>query len=66
MNSVELSRTYLSQVLVEFGRIKIFGSKNILGTFPHVIWCYILCMHAHPHRRKDQIPQRSLRDFRSR
>ena len=24
------------------------------------------CMHARPHRRKDQLPLRSLRDFRSR
>ena len=26
----------------------------------------MLCMHARPHRRKDQLPLRSLRDFRSR
>ena len=25
-----------------------------------------LCMHARPHRRKDQLPLRSLRDLRSR
>ena len=65
MNSVKFSRTDLSRILVEFGRIKILGSKNILGTFPHLIWGHILCMHAHPHRRKDQFPLRSLRDLHS-
>ena len=25
---------------------------------------HIRCMHARPHRRKDQLPQRSLRDLR--
>ena len=66
MNSVELSRTDLSRILVDFDRIKSLGSKNILGTFPHLIWGHILCMHAHPHRRKDQLPLRLLRDLRSR
>ena len=28
-------------------------------------WGHIGCMHARPHRRKDQIPQRSHRDRRS-
>ena len=55
MNSVEFSRTDLSQFLVEFGRIKILGSKNTFGTFPHIIWSHTLCMQAHPHRRKDRI-----------
>ena len=27
---------------------------------------HIRCMHARPHRRKDQLPLRSLRDLRSR
>ena len=36
MKSVEFSRTDLSRILVEFGRIKIFASKNILGTFRHL------------------------------
>ena len=27
---------------------------------------HMLCMHARPHRRKDQLPLRSLRDLRSR
>ena len=32
---------------------------NILGTFLHLIWDHILCMHARPHRRKDQLLLRS-------
>ena len=66
MSSVEFSRTDLSRILVEFDRIKSLGSKYILGTFPHPIWGKILCMHAHPHRRKDQLPLRSFRELRSR
>ena len=27
---------------------------------------HMRCMHARPHRRKDQLPLRSLRDLRSR
>ena len=66
MNSVEFSRTDLSRILVKFGRNNFLSSENILGTFPHVIWGHILCIQAHPHRRKDQLPLRSLRDLRSR
>ena len=55
-----------SAEVVEFGRIKILGSKKILRTFPHPIWSHILCMHAHPHRREDQLPLRLLRDLHSR
>ena len=29
------------------------------------MWGHIPCMHARPHRRKDQLPLRSLRDLRS-
>ena len=61
-NGVEISRTYLSRILVKifvvFGQFMFLGSKNVLGTFPHLIWGQILCMHAQPHRRKDQLPLR--------
>ena len=66
MNSVEFSRTDLSRILVEFGRIKFLGSKHFLSTFPHLMWVHILCMHTHPRRRKDRIPLRLVRDLRSR
>ena len=66
MNSVEFSRTDLSLIFVDFTRNKILGSKNNSGTFPQLIWGHTLCMQAHPHRRKDQLPLRSLRDLRSR
>ena len=66
MNSVEFSRTDLSRILVEISRIKILGSKNILGTFPHLIWGHLLCKYNHPHRRKDHLPLRLLRDIPSR
>ena len=66
MNGVEFSRTDLSRTLVEFGRIETLGPKNNLGTFSHLIWGHILCMHSHPHHRKDQLPLRSLRDLHSR
>ena len=29
--------------------------------FPLLMWGHIRCMHARPHRRKDQLPLRSLR-----
>ena len=66
MNSVEFSRTDLSRILVEFGQIEILDSKNILGTFPHLIRGHILCMHAHPHRRNDKLSLQSYRDLHSR
>ena len=34
--------------------------------FPLLMWGHIRCMHARPHRRKDQLPLRSLRDLRFR
>ena len=34
--------------------------------FPVLMWGHIRCMHARPHRRKDQLPLRSLRDLRFR
>ena len=34
--------------------------------FPHLLCRHIRCMHARPHRRKDQLLLRSLRDLRSR
>ena len=40
--------------------------KTVLGTFPHLTWDHKRCMHARPHRRKDQLPLRSLCDLRSR
>ena len=40
--------------------------RNRLGTSPHLIWGHIRCMQARPHRRKDQLPLRLLRDLRSR
>ena len=35
-------------------------------SFPHLIGGHIRCMHARSHCRKDLLPLRSLRDFRSR
>ena len=34
--------------------------------FPLLMWGHIRCMHTRPHRRKDQLPLRSLRDLRFR
>ena len=34
--------------------------------FPLLMWGHIRCMHARPHRRRDQLPLRSLRDLRFR
>ena len=41
-----------------------FGNK--FSVLPLLMWGHIRCMHARPHRRKDQLPLRSLRDLRFR
>ena len=54
----------------ECGRIMIeaFGSKTFfvcLKSIDYINVGHMLCMPARPHRRKDQVPLRSLRDLRS-
>ena len=53
--------------------IIVFGTLNSNNNSEYLILTYhipnvgnIRCMHARPHRRKDQLPLRSLRDVRSR
>ena len=51
-----------------FGK-KIMPKRLRLQTFAEtfrMICGHIRCMHARPHRRKDQLPLRLLRDLRSR
>ena len=49
--------------------IEAFGSKTFFVCLKSIDYHnvgHMLCMHARPHSRKDQLPLRSLRDLRSR
>ena len=56
----------LGQVTSKLGqRHSSSGNKNVNSRKHHNVG-HMRCMHARPHRRKDQLPLRSLRGLRSR
>ena len=56
----------LSQVTTKLSQLHSNSrNKNVNSRKYHNVG-HMRCMHARPHRRKDQLPLRSLRDLRSR
>ena len=56
----------LGQVTTKLGQLHSNSrNKNVNSRKYHNVG-HMRCMHARPHRRKDQLPLRSLRDLRSR
>ena len=63
----DVSATFCDFFLLLKNKFSLFVnvSQNF-QYFPLLMWGHIRCMHARPHRRKDQLPLRSLRDLRFR
>ena len=56
----------LSQVTTKLGQLHSKSRNKYANSRKHHNVGHMRCMHARPHRRKDQLPLRSLRDLRSR
>ena len=52
--------------IIVYGTLNSNNSEYLILTYHIPNVGHIRCMHARPHRRKDQLPLRSLRDLRSR
>ena len=55
----------LSQVTTKLGQLHSNSRNKYVNSRKYNVG-HMRCMHARPHRRKDQLPLRSLRDLRSR
>ena len=56
----------LSQVTTKLSQLHSNSRNKYVNSGKYHNVGHMRCMHARPHRRKDQLPQRSLRDLRSR
>ena len=62
----QFAENYFSFGKLSFGKLSrirfllLRSVENRLNTSPSLIWGHIRCMHARPHRRKDQLPLRLL------
>ena len=56
----------LSQVTTKLGQLHSKSRNKYANSRKHHNVGHMRCMHARPHRRKDQLPLRSLRDLRFR
>ena len=56
----------LSQVTTKLSQLYSNPRNKYVNSRKYHNVGHMLCMHARPHRRKDQLPLRSLRDLRSR
>ena len=56
----------LSQVTTKLSQLHSNSRNKYVNSWKYHNVGYMRCMHARPHRRKDQLPLRSLRDLRSR
>ena len=56
----------LSQVTTKLSQLHSNSRNKYVNSRKYHNVGHMRCMHAHPHRRKDQLPLRSLRDLRSR
>ena len=56
----------LSQVTTKLGQLNTNSRNKYVNSRKNHNVGHMRCMHARPHRRKDQLTLRSLRDLRSR
>ena len=56
----------LSQVTTKLGQLHSNSRNKYVNSRKYHNMGHMRCMHARPHRRKDQLPLRSIRDLRSR
>ena len=56
----------LSQVTTKLSQLHSNSRNKYVNSRKYHNVGHMRCMHARPHRRKDQLPLRSLRDLRSR
>ena len=56
----------LSQVTTKLSQLHSNSRNKYVNSRKYHNVGHMWCMHARPHRRKDQLPLRSLRDLRSR
>ena len=56
----------LSQVTTKLSQLHSNSRNKYVNSRKYQNAWHMRCMHARPHRRKDQLPLRSLRDLRSR